>query len=55
VPDAAVTSAEGLAVSQPGDAREREAESFADRFVHGPERGAASAPITHVEAPRVER
>jgi hypothetical protein len=51
VPGAAVASAEGLAVSQPGDAREREAESFAERFVHGPERGDASPPITHAEPP----
>jgi Domain of unknown function (DUF4157) len=53
-PDAAVASAEGLAVSQPGDAREREAESFAERFVHGPERGDASTPITHAEPSRAD-
>ncbi len=53
-PDAAVASAEGLAVSQPGDAREREAESFAERFVHAPEHGDASTPITHAEPPRAD-
>ncbi|MGH9884899.1 MAG: hypothetical protein ACREBE_05200, partial [bacterium] len=49
--EAAVASAEGLTVSQPGDEREREAESFAERFVHGAERDNASTPTTHVEVP----
>jgi hypothetical protein len=48
---AAVPSAEGLAVSQPGDAREREADAFADRFVRAPERGEANTPPSRAAPP----
>ena len=51
-PETTVASADDLAISQPGDAREREAESFAERFVRGSERGDSSPPITHAQAPR---
>ena len=50
-PDATAASAEGLAVSQPGDPHEREADSFADQFVRTPERGDAKALITPAAKP----
>ena len=48
---ATVTSVDGLAVSQPGDAREREADAFADRFVRVPDRGAANPRASRAATP----